>query len=70
MRHFELPGARSVPAPLLDRLAIFGELQDARIAATGAVAIGDEDIAIRRDGDGIRLVEGIEAIACWDGRAA
>ena len=52
-----------MPAPLLDGLSFFGELQDARIAASGVVPIGNENVAIGSDCDGIRLVEGIGPIA-------
>src|SRR5262249_47322412 len=51
--HFELPRTRSVPAPLLDELAVFCELDYTGVAASGAVAVTDKDVAVRCDRDGV-----------------
>src|SRR6266849_2898207 len=47
MRHIEFAGCGAFLAPRLDELAVSGELDDAGIGLV-AVAVGDEDIAVRR----------------------
>src|ERR1022692_1849746 len=63
MRHLELAVLRSMAAPLLDELSIFRELHDSGIPASGIMAVRNENIAIRSDGDGVGLIEGVWAIA-------
>src|SRR5262249_25575036 len=40
-----------------------GELDDARVAASGVVPVADEDVAVGRDGDRVRLIERVGPIA-------
>src|SRR5437762_13479057 len=54
------PGA--LLAPRFDERAVFGELDNTRIGVA-AVAVADEDVAVRRDEDGGRHVERIGSIA-------
>ena len=54
MRAVEFARIHPFFAPGLDELAVFVELDDARVAHRGAaarVAVGDEDVAVRRDRD-------------------
>src|SRR5262249_13630845 len=60
VRLIELARPRAVMAPGLDELAVFRKFQNAIVLA---VAICHKDVAIGRDGDARRLVEGIRAIA-------
>ena len=50
MRNFEFARRRAFLAPGLDELAVLGELHDARVGVA-AVAVGDKDVAVRRDHD-------------------
>src|SRR6185369_11810958 len=56
MRHVELAWPLALLAPLLDVLAILVELDDA-VVGIAAVAIGNEDVAVRRHQDVGRRVE-------------
>src|ERR1043165_8752929 len=62
MRRLEVAGRVPFPAPRLDELAVFGELHHAGVRIA-AVAVADEDVAVRRDQDGRRHVERVRAIA-------
>src|SRR5262249_50464296 len=55
VRLIELTGAAAVLAPLLDQLSSLVELQHAVVA--GAVAFGDEDVAVGCGDDVVRLIE-------------
>src|SRR5882672_10219426 len=48
MRRVELARSRALLAPGLDELAVLGEFDDARVGVA-AMAVGDEDVAVRRD---------------------
>src|ERR1043165_1396927 len=62
MRRLEVAGRVPFPAPRLDQLAVVGELHHAGVRIA-AVAVADEDVAVRRDEDGRRHVERVRAIA-------
>ena len=51
MRRLELARAGAIVTPGLDELAVLGELHDAGIGglAVSAMAVGHEDVAVRRD---------------------
>src|SRR5579862_9447632 len=62
MGDIELALSRTVPAPGLDEFAVARIFDDAVVGLV-AVAVGDEDIAVRRDHDVGRPVELVIAIA-------
>src|SRR5207237_920739 len=58
----EVAGRRPFLAPRLEDLAVLGELHHAGVRVA-AVAVADEDVAVRRDEDGGRHVERVRAVA-------
>ena len=58
----ELTRAGPLLSPRLDELPVFRELHDARVRLA-AVAVGDEDVAVRSDQDVGRLIERIGTVA-------
>src|SRR4051812_40703106 len=62
MWRLEVAGCRPFLAPRLDELAVLRELHHAGVRIA-AVAVADEDVAVRRNEDGRRHVEGVGAIA-------
>src|SRR5258708_408291 len=69
MGDLKLARTWTMATPLLDKRAIFRELQDARIPTTRTVAVRDEDVAIRSDRNGIRLIQSIRTVARFAGFA-
>src|SRR5258708_20785594 len=69
MGDLNLARTGTMSAPLLDERAIFRELQDGRIPPTRTVAVRDEDVAIRSDRHGIRLIQGIRTVTRYTGFA-
>src|SRR6185503_3041090 len=63
VRRIEFTWSRSTLAPRLDELAVLRELHDAIHRDVGDVAIGDEDVAVLRDGDVAWPAEDIVAAA-------
>ena len=59
VRHVELAGAVAFLAPRLDERAVLREFHDARVD----VAVGDEDVAVRRDRHVRDAVERVGAVA-------
>src|SRR5688572_5093695 len=53
-----LDGTRAFPSPFLDEFPVLGELHDTVVPAV-AVAVGDEDGAVRHNQDVVWLVEEI-----------
>src|SRR5262249_36391135 len=64
----QLPAARALLSPLLDELPILRELDHAVVQAA-AVAVGDEDVAVRRHHDVGGLLEEVGARAADAGLA-
>src|ERR1700756_1033758 len=62
MRRIELARRRALLAPGLDELAVLGEFDDTGVGVA-AMSIADENVAIGRDQDGGRRVEGVGAAA-------
>src|SRR5262245_37762772 len=62
MRHVEFALSLARFAPGLDEFTVLGELHDARVRLL-AMSVGDEDVAIGRDQDIGRSIEGVGPIA-------
>src|ERR1017187_8425628 len=64
MGNLELAVFRSMASPLFNEFSILGELHDSGIPSLRIMAVRNEDVAIRSDGDGVRLIEGVRAVTC------
>src|SRR4051812_12471091 len=63
MRRIELARPRSPFSPRLDECPVLGKLHDAIDGDVGDVTVGDEDVAVARDGDVARAAEDVGAAA-------
>src|ERR1700730_16274777 len=52
-----------MPAPLLDELPVLGKLHHSRVPGPDVMAVGNEDVPVRRDSNVVGLIESVLAVA-------